>query len=127
MSSRMVRLLCSHRAFQLHSDSRFTTKCVFAAVGPLFLGPLSEIYGRSRVLQLANLFFVGTFLIARPGFLSLWAILVETRLGLSAFNLACAFAQTKGQLIAFRFLSGLGGSAPLAVRAMSLCSQSARA
>lgn len=31
------------------------------AVGPLFLGPLSEIYGRSRVLQLANLFFLGPY------------------------------------------------------------------
>ena len=31
------------------------------------------------------------------------------------FNLACRGAQSKGQLIAFRFLRGLGGSAPLAV------------
>ncbi len=31
----------------------------FIAVGPLVLGPLSEIYGRSRVLQIANLFFLG--------------------------------------------------------------------
>ena len=60
------------------------------AVGPLFLGPLSEIYGRVRVLQLSNIFFF-------------------------AFNLACGFAQNKGELIAFRFLSGLGGSAPLAL------------
>jgi MFS family permease len=29
------------------------------AVGPLFLGPMSEIYGRSRVLQLANLWYLG--------------------------------------------------------------------
>ena len=29
------------------------------AIGPLFLGPLSEIYGRSRVLQLANLWYLG--------------------------------------------------------------------
>ena len=27
----------------------------------------------------------------------------------------CGFAQSKGQLIAFRFLAGLGGSAPLSV------------
>ncbi|EDR04270.1 MFS polyamine transporter [Laccaria bicolor S238N-H82] len=60
------------------------------AVGPLFLGPMSEIYGRSRVLQLANLFFL-------------------------AWNIACGFAQNKSQLIAFRFLAGLGGSAPLSV------------
>ncbi|KAL6240839.1 hypothetical protein RBB50_012254 [Rhinocladiella similis] len=60
------------------------------AIGPLFLGPLSEIYGRVIVLQLSNLFFL-------------------------AFNIGCGFAQTKDQLIAFRFLSGLGGSAPLAL------------
>ncbi|KZM20465.1 uncharacterized protein EKO05_0004578 [Ascochyta rabiei] len=60
------------------------------AIGPLFLGPLSEIYGRVIVLQLSNLFYL-------------------------AWNLACGFAQTSGQLMAFRFLSGLGGSAPLAI------------
>jgi MFS family permease len=60
------------------------------AIGPLFAGPLSEVYGRVPVLQLANLFYL-------------------------AFNIACGFAQTKSQMIAFRFLSGLGGSAPLAV------------
>lgn len=60
------------------------------AVGPLFLGPLSEIYGRVRVLQLSNLFYL-------------------------CWNLGCGFAKTKGQMIAFRFLAGLGGSAPLAI------------
>lgn len=60
------------------------------AVGPLFLGPLSEIYGRVIVLQLANLFFL-------------------------VFNIACGVCQTKEQMIVFRFLAGLGGSAPLAV------------
>jgi hypothetical protein len=60
------------------------------AVGPLFLGPLSEIYGRVVVLQVANLFYL-------------------------AWNLACGFAQNSGQLMAFRFMSGLGGSAPLAI------------
>jgi MFS family permease len=29
--------------------------------GPLLLGPLSEIYGRSRVLQLSNMFYFGEF------------------------------------------------------------------
>ncbi|PCH40176.1 MFS polyamine transporter [Wolfiporia cocos MD-104 SS10] len=60
------------------------------ALGPLFLGPLSEIFGRSRVLQLANLWYL-------------------------AWNLGCGFAQNEGQLIAFRFLAGLGGSAPLSI------------
>jgi MFS family permease len=56
----------------------------------LFLGPLSEIYGRVLVLQTANLFYL-------------------------FFNLGCGLAQTSGQEIAFRFLAGLGGSAPLAL------------
>ncbi|KAK7473098.1 hypothetical protein VKT23_001198 [Stygiomarasmius scandens] len=60
------------------------------AIGPLILGPLSEIYGRSRVLQGANLFYL-------------------------VWNLVCGFAQNEAQLIVFRFLAGLGGSAPLAV------------
>lgn len=55
------------------------------AIGPLLLGPLSEIFGRVIVIQLANMFFL-------------------------AFNIGCGFAQTKGQLIAFRFLSGLGAA-----------------
>jgi hypothetical protein len=60
------------------------------AVGPLFLGPLSELYGRVRVIQIANLFYL-------------------------AFNIACGVSQTKGQMLAFRFLSGLGGSAPITI------------
>ncbi|KAI4595676.1 hypothetical protein KJ359_006665 [Pestalotiopsis sp. 9143b] len=62
------------------------------AVGPLFLGPLSEIYGRVIVLQLSNLLFL-------------------------AFNLGCGLATSKNQMLTFRFLSGLGGSAPLALGA----------
>ncbi|KAF3350840.1 hypothetical protein VdG2_01304 [Verticillium dahliae VDG2] len=60
------------------------------ALGPLAWGPLSELYGRIIVLQLTNLFYI-------------------------FFNLGCGLAQTKGQMIAFRFLAGLGGSAPLAI------------
>ncbi|EEH10067.1 polyamine transporter 1 [Histoplasma capsulatum G186AR] len=60
------------------------------AVGPFLLGPLSEIFGRVAVLQLANLFYL-------------------------VFNTACGFAQNKQQILAFRFLSGLGGSAPQAL------------
>ncbi|KAJ3980600.1 MFS polyamine transporter [Lentinula detonsa] len=60
------------------------------AIGPLILGPLSEIYGRSRVLQAANMFYL-------------------------VWNLACGFAQNTAQLLVFRFLAGLGGSAPLSI------------
>ncbi|KAG2072909.1 MFS polyamine transporter [Suillus decipiens] len=61
------------------------------AMGPLFLGPLSEIYGRSRVLQLSNLWYL-------------------------AWNIGCGFAQSESQLLAFRFLAGIGGSAVLSVK-----------
>lgn len=53
-------------------------------------GPLSELYGRVIVLQLTNLIYM-------------------------VFNLGCGLAQTQEQLVAFRFLAGLGGSAPLAI------------
>jgi MFS family permease len=60
------------------------------AIGPLFLGPLSEVFGRVYVLQLSNLFYL-------------------------AWNLGCGFAQNKAEIIVFRLLSGIGGSAPLAI------------
>ncbi|KAJ7740218.1 MFS polyamine transporter [Mycena maculata] len=60
------------------------------AFGPLFLGPLSEIFGRNRIIQGANLWYL-------------------------VWNLGCGFAQNTGQLLGFRFLAGLGGSAPLAI------------
>jgi multidrug resistance protein len=60
------------------------------AIGPLLFGPLSEVYGRVRVLQLSNLFFL-------------------------VWNLACAWAKNTPQMLVFRFLSGIGGSAPLAI------------
>ncbi|KAG9221707.1 hypothetical protein CCMSSC00406_0005620 [Pleurotus cornucopiae] len=60
------------------------------ALGPLILAPLSEIYGRTWILHIGNLFSI-------------------------AFNFGCAFAPNTGALIGFRFLSGLSGSAPIAV------------
>lgn len=58
-----------------------------SAVGPLVISPLSEVYGRRPILQLTCLFYM-------------------------IFNFTCAFSKTASQLLAFRFLSGLGGSAP---------------
>ncbi|KAJ2917549.1 hypothetical protein MD484_g2881, partial [Candolleomyces efflorescens] len=60
------------------------------SVGPLVVGPLSEIYGRSRVIKFSNLFYL-------------------------VWNLACGFSTNAPQLLVFRFLSGIGGSAPLSV------------
>ncbi|KAG9100762.1 hypothetical protein FRC06_003760 [Ceratobasidium sp. 370] len=65
------------------------------AVGPLFISPLSEVYGRTWPLHISNIFFF-------------------------IFNLACAWAPNVTGLIIFRFLAGLGGSAPLAIGAGSI-------
>ncbi|CAG8194957.1 unnamed protein product [Penicillium salamii] len=56
------------------------------AVGPLFLSPFSEIYGRHIIMISASLFFC------------IWLI-------------GCALAPSIETLIAFRFLCGIGGSA----------------
>lgn len=77
-----------HSTFQLSLIfSIFLLAFVF---GPLFIAPMSEIYGRVIVLQLCNIEFL-------------------------IFNLACGFAQNDAEMLAFRFLSGLGGSAPQTV------------
>ena len=60
------------------------------SVGPFVIAPLSEMFGRVVVLQSAN----SVFLI---------------------FNVVCGFAQSSGQMFAFRFLNGLGASAPQSV------------
>lgn len=62
------------------------------ALGPLFFGPMSEVFGRSRVLQFSNLFYL-------------------------VWNLSCGFAQNRAEFFVFRFLAGIGGSAPLAIGA----------
>jgi MFS family permease len=96
VSSSMVAPALPSIASDFHIEDQVSSQLTLSifvlayAVGPLFLGPLSEIYGRVIVLQLANLFYL-------------------------VFNIACGVSQTKGQMVAFRFLSGLGGSAPLAV------------
>jgi multidrug resistance protein len=59
-------------------------------VGPLLLSPLSEIYGRQPILNIANIFF------------SVWQI-------------GCALAPNINALIAFRFFAGVGGSACLTI------------
>ncbi|KAK0192500.1 multidrug resistance protein 4 [Armillaria mellea] len=59
------------------------------ALGPLILGPLSEMYGRTWVVHIGNILSLG-------------------------FNMGCAYAPNTGALIGFRLLSGLSGSAPIA-------------
>ena len=84
-----------HITDQVVSELCLSVFILAYAVGPLFLGPLSEIYGRVIVLQLANLFFL-------------------------VFNIGCAVSQTTAQMIVCPFFAGLGGSAPLAVRSTLL-------
>ncbi|KAK2597517.1 hypothetical protein N8I77_012298 [Diaporthe amygdali] len=54
-------------------------------IGPMFLAPLSEIYGRRPVLTAANLFFC-------------------------CWQIGCALAPDISTLIVFRFFSGVGGA-----------------
>ncbi|KAH8702168.1 synaptic vesicle transporter [Talaromyces proteolyticus] len=83
-----------NRDLDVHST--FDSELIFSifllafVVGPLFLAPLSEVYGRVIVLQLANVWFL-------------------------IFNLVCGFAQNVSQMLAFRFLAGLGACAPQTV------------
>ncbi|GAP92972.2 putative efflux pump antibiotic resistance protein [Rosellinia necatrix] len=56
------------------------------AIGPLFIGPLSEMYGRQVVLHASNIWFL-------------------------VWNIACGFTNTKELLIGARFLAGFGASA----------------
>jgi multidrug resistance protein len=58
------------------------------AVGPLFMAPLSELYGRLPVYHVSNALFV-------------------------VFTIACAVSSNLGMLVAFRFLDGCVGSTPL--------------
>jgi len=75
---------------QLEAQITLSIFVLAYAIGPMVLGPLSELYGRVWVSQIANIFFL-------------------------IFNTACGFSQSKSQLMAFRFLAGIGGSAPLAI------------
>lgn len=96
VSSSMVAPGLSAIGKDLHIEGRTEQALVLSifvaayAVGPLFWGPMSELYGRVIVIQISNVWFF-------------------------CFNLGCALARSEGQMIAFRFLAGLGGSAPLAI------------
>ena len=60
------------------------------AFGPMAIAPMSELYGRLPVYHVCNIMFV-------------------------IFTVACAVASNLNMLIAFRFLEGLFGSAPLTI------------
>lgn len=62
------------------------------AFGPLFIAPLSEIYGRSIVYNICNLIFL-------------------------IFIIACALANNLSALIVFRLLAGIAASCPITLGA----------
>ncbi|KAK5075024.1 hypothetical protein LTR64_001229 [Lithohypha guttulata] len=65
--------------------------CVYLlgwTVGPLVIAPCSELYGRTVVYHVSNIFFI-------------------------IFSVACALSASTGMLIAFRFLAGCAGIAPV--------------
>jgi MFS family permease len=62
---------------------------------PFVLSPCSEIWGRKRIVQSGNLVFL-------------------------VFNTACGFSRTQAELLIFRFLAGVGGSASVGVSILSL-------
>ena len=90
VSTSIVAPALSSIGTTLHIQSEFVLSLCLSifilayAFGPFLIGPLSEIYGRVLVLQLANLFYL-------------------------VFNTACGFAHSTTQMVVFRFLAGLGG------------------
>ncbi|KAF2661320.1 MFS general substrate transporter [Lophiostoma macrostomum CBS 122681] len=79
-----------HSTSQLLGSFSVSVFILGFAIGPLFLSPLSEIYGRRIVLDSSNVFFC-------------------------AFNLGCALAPNQAGLIVMRLLAGMGGSACLTI------------
>jgi MFS family permease len=63
--------------------------CGFA-IGPMFLAPMSELYGRLVVYHACNVVYIG-------------------------FIIGCALATNTGMFLAFRFLAGAAASGPLTV------------
>jgi MFS family permease len=63
--------------------------CGFA-VGPMFIAPLSELYGRLVIYHTCSVFYNG-------------------------FIIGCALSQNTGMFLVFRFLAGCAASGPLTV------------
>ena len=63
--------------------------CGFA-LGPMFIAPLSELYGRLVIYHACNIIYI-------------------------AFIIGCALSKGTDMFIAFRFLAGLAASGPLVV------------
>ncbi|KAI9355694.1 major facilitator superfamily domain-containing protein [Zopfochytrium polystomum] len=68
----------------------FISMIISILFGPLFMGPLSEVFGQRWVVLVSNVVFL-------------------------AFNIACGFSQNTAKLYVFQFLAAIGGSAPVAI------------
>ncbi|KAG5761438.1 hypothetical protein H9Q72_010467 [Fusarium xylarioides] len=96
VSSTMLAPALPDLAKEFKISSEFETYLLMSifllayAIGPFLLAPLSEMFGRVVVLQSANMFYL-------------------------IFSTVFGFSKTKEQMLVFRFLSGLGGSAPQAL------------
>lgn len=95
MVSTLVAPAITSISEELHMTSMepymaYSIYALATALGPLLIGPLSEIYGRQRVLHTSNMWFLG-------------------------WNIVCGFAHSKSLLIASRFLAGFGASAIFAL------------
>ena len=84
-----------HMGSSLEAVLVLSTFVLTYCLGPLILGPLSEIFGRAAVLHSGNSFYL-------------------------IFNLVCGFARNKGELLASRLLSGIGGAGGLVVSRLLL-------
>lgn len=60
------------------------------AVGPMFIAPLSELYGRLVIYHTCNVIYI-------------------------AFIIGCALGKNTGMFLVFRFLAGCASSGPLTV------------
>jgi MFS family permease len=60
------------------------------AVGPMFVAPMSELYGRLVIYHICNVLYIG-------------------------FIIGCARGQNTGMFLVFRFLAGCASSGPLTV------------
>ena len=79
-----------HEPSQVLGSLMITIFVLGYAIGPLFLAPLSEMYGRYPVVVASTWFFV-------------------------AWLLGCSFAPNMPSLIIMRFLAGVGGSAVITI------------
>lgn len=70
----------------IESTMALSVYVLATAIGPMLIGPLSEVYGRKSIYHVTNIWFL-------------------------VWNLICGFGHSKGLLIAARFLAGFGASA----------------